>query len=513
MRVWRENPLPESPDVNALQAAKEPVATVSAQERSFIATVARNSGFVIGAQVVMKAMAFLFNIFIVRRLGDVHFGQYAAVTGFIDIFAIFSDLGMVVYMLREIARDRTATRWILPNVIVMRLLLSAGVVIVATSAAYVLGKSSDMVLGIFIAACGLFAYSFQGPIDTTLVAWERLDVVAGFMLVQQLVFWGLGTAALLLGWGFMGLIVASFVAVLCMAALEGRIVLRHVPLREMTVTPRRWKGLVKAGLPFGISGLSFALQGRFDSVLMSFLLTDAIVGWYNVPMQLVGMLLLLASSFCTAVFPSVTRAYKEDPDSIYGIVHRTFKYLLMLSLPMAVGGTILADKLIITLYTQEFAASVPLMRILIWTLPTLYLSELTGVLINVLEKEKAGAKANVINAVLSVVLGVVLVPTLGVTGAAVGRTAARLIRLGQYWRLLGSELLVGKRWRELVGVVLAAAAMGAVLLFLPGLNLFLAIGVGVVVYLVLLFVFGAVDRDELVQLTRLLRPQSKTALG
>ncbi len=499
---------------NAAQDVSESVvAHEDTRQRDFTATVARNSSFVIGAQVVMKVLAFLFNIFIVRRLGDVHFGQYAAVMAFIDIFAIFSDLGMAVYLLRELARDRTATRWILPNVIVLRLLLSAIVVAVATSAAYLLGKSSDMVLGIFIGACGLFAYALQGPLDTTLIAWERLDLVAGFMLVQQLVFWGLGTFALVMGWGFMGLIVASFVAVVCMAALEGRIVLRQVAFGQMVLAPRRWKELVKAGLPFGISGLSFSLQGRFDSVLMSFLLTDAIVGWYNVPLQLIAMMLLLATSLCTAMFPSVTRAYKEDPDSIYGIVHRTFKYLLILSLPMAVGGTILADKLIITLYTQQFAPSILLMRITIWTLPLMYLSELTGMLINVLEKEKPGARANVINAVLSVVLSLVLVPTMGVVGAAIGRTVARLIRLGQYWRLLGSELLVGNRWRELVGVVLAAGAMGGGLLFVPRLNLFLAIGMGAVVYLVFLFVFGAIDRGELEQLARLLRPQSKAAVS
>jgi hypothetical protein len=46
--------------------------------------------------------------------------------------------------------------------------------------------------------------------------------------------------------------------------------------------------------------------------------------------------------------------------------------------------------------------------------------------------------------------------------------------------------------------------MGVGLLFLRQLNLFLAIGAGAVLYLILLFAFRAVERDELRQLLALL---------
>jgi O-antigen/teichoic acid export membrane protein len=485
------------------------------KQRDFVSTVARNSAFVIGVQVVMKALAFLFNIYIVRRLGDEHFGRYAAVMAFIAIFAIFSDLGMAPYMLREIARDRKSIYWLLPNVIVMRILLSGIVVIVATLTALTLGKEQDMVLGIFIAACGLFLYAVQGPLDSVLMAWERLDYSASFTLVSQLIFWGLGTLFLVTGWGFVGLLIASLTGVACMALLQGLIVFRRIEFRKLRLSARRWGELAKSGLPFGISGLSFSLQGRFDSVLLSMTLTDAAVGWYNVPLQLTQMLMLLAQSVCTSLLPSLTRAHSIDPKSIYGIVHRALKYLLTLSLPIAVGGTILADKLIITLYSEEFVNSILLMRILIWTLPLMFIAELMGALIIVLRKERAGARVNVLNAAISVGLDLVLVTTVGVTGAAVARVSARGIRTGQYWRLLGSELLVGKRWREIVRVVLAAAGMGVGVFFLREMNLFLTIGIGAVLYLALLFVFRAIGRDELENLLALLlrRERSKSPYG
>ncbi len=495
----------ESSNVVVAQEVLEKSALPEAPlHKDFLSTVVRNSTFVMGIQVVMKILGFLFNVYIVRRLGANAFGQYSAVMAFIAIFAIFSDLGMAPYMLREIARDRKNVYWLLPNVVLIRLLLSALVVAVTTAAAYLLGKTPDVVLGTFIAACGLFLYAFQGPLDSTLVAWERLDYAAGFSLVNQLVFWSLGTLFLLMGWGFIGLLTATLAGVAVMAALEGRVVFRYIRFRDLTFSVARWKDVLKAGLPFGVSGLSFSLQGRFDSVLMSIVLTDAAVGWYNVPLQLIYMLMLLAQSVSAAMFPSLTRAYSENQHSIYGIVHRSLKYLLMISLPIAVGGTLVADKLILTLYTEEFVNSIPLMRILIWTLPLLFVSELTGILIMALKYEKEGAKINVSNALLSVVLNLLMVPTLGTIGAATATLIGRSVRLGQYWKLLGSKLLIGTRWPELVRLFLAAAAMGVGLLFMRRFNLFVSIGLGGALYVVALFAFRAVERDELRYLVNLL---------
>jgi len=44
------------------------------QQRGFLAVVARNTAFVLGAQGVPKVLGFLFSVYVVRRLGAVYFG-------------------------------------------------------------------------------------------------------------------------------------------------------------------------------------------------------------------------------------------------------------------------------------------------------------------------------------------------------------------------------------------------------------------------------------------------------
>lgn len=465
-------------------------------QRGLTAIVARNTAFVLGAQLLLKILGFLFNVYVVRRLGDVHFGQYSAVMAYVAIFAIFTDLGMAPYAVREMAEDHDKTSWLLPNIIAIRLVLSLVITIIAPLSAYWLGKGPDMVLGILIASGGLLIYAFQGPLDSALTARERLDYTAVFSVVNQLVFWGLGVLLLVNGLGFVGLIIASLSGVTVIAVLAGWALFRS-GVKRIVLSARLWPRLLASALPFGISDIAYVFMQRFDTVLMSFLLTDAAVGWYNVPYTLINMALLIAQSIAIAMYPSMVRGYKVDPTSLRDVTQRSIRYLLLVCLPITVGGTILANQIIITLYTDEFANSVPVLQLMLWALPSLFLLELLGRIANTLHLERDAAKINVINAIITILLNLTLIPTLGLTGGALAWVIGRAIRLGQFWFLIGNDRLIGKDWGPLFRVALAAALMGVAVFFLQGINLPLCIGGGAAVYAALILALGAIEPKEL----------------
>jgi O-antigen/teichoic acid export membrane protein len=481
----------------------KPLTPPSSSPERLTRVVARNSAFVLGSQIIIKVLAFLFNVFIVRRLGDVHFGKYAAVMAYIQMFAIFSDLGMTPYALREIARDRKSIYWLLPNLVSLRLILSLLVVTGVTVGLYMLGKGPDIVVGAFIAGCSLFIYSFQGPLESTLTAWERLDLWARYFLVNQIVFWVAGTLFLLVGVGYIGLLVATLLGLICMTLLSARTVAREVRLSDLRIDWHRWWPLFVAGLPFGISGISFVLETRFDVTFMSFALTDAAVGWYAVACNLAVMLMPVAQSVCSSIYPTLVREHTLGVNPIGPVIAKTLKYLLLISLPIAVGGTLVADKLIRWLYTDQFAVAGPIFALVIWDLPAFFITELTGPTFLILQMEKKVARVNMFNAVLHVILDIVLIPTLGVMGAAIAEVGARWLRVVLHWRLLGTERLTGGRWLPLVRVALSALGMGIVVFLLRDLHLFVMIGVGAAVYFALILATRAVEPQEIRQMVRM----------
>ncbi|MDW8068901.1 MAG: flippase [Anaerolineae bacterium] len=482
----------------------EPVTAIPSRPGRLMSVVARNSAFVLGSQIVIKGLAFLFNVFVVRRLGDVHFGRYSAVMAYIQMFSIFSDLGMAPYVLREIARDRERIYDLLPNIVSLRLILSAIVVAGVTTGVYLLGKGPDIVLGVLIAGLSLFLYAFQGPLETVLMAWERLDLMARYMVVNQIVFWSTGTLFLLAGFGYRGLLVAMLLGITSMALLSGRSVGRTIRLKDLKVNRRLWWPLLVAGLPFGISGLSFVVETRFDMAFMSFVLNDATVGWYAVACNLSVVMMPVAQSVCTSMYPTLVREYSLGVNPIGPVIAKTLKYLLLISLPIAVGGTLVSGKLIPLLYTNQFAPAIPLFALVIWDLPAFYITELTGPTCLVLQMEKQVARVNVLSALIHILLDIALILTLGTVGAAIAEVSARWIRVGLHWWLLGTERLTGGQWQPLLRVLLSALGMGAAVFLVRHMHLLVMIGVGVIAYLMLILVTRAVEPQELRQIAQMI---------
>jgi O-antigen/teichoic acid export membrane protein len=132
-----------------------------------------------------------------------------------------------------------------------------------------------------------------------------------------------------------------------------------------------------------------------------------------------------------------------------------------------------------------------------------------------LHLERPAARINVINAVITVVLNLILVPTLGIVGAALALAAGRTIRLVQYWRLIGNDWLVSWRWRSLLRVTTAAVVMGVIVFLLgrvPDLatvdsrwEFLVLLVAGVLAYCVALVASGAVERREIQFLRSLAR--------
>jgi O-antigen/teichoic acid export membrane protein len=475
-------------------------------KRKVLASVARNTAAMLGGQILVKIFAFVFSVYVVRRLGAEDFGRYSAAMAYGYIFASLTDMGTSALSVREMARKAENIAWMVPDIMVLRALLSIVVIAGTTLSAWILGKSPDMVLGIFLASCGLLLYAFQGPLDSLMIAKERLDFSSAFNLLIQTVFMILGTIALLTGAGYIGLLLAALAGVLAGGLGSNYVVRRLLKLSFDRPAPQRWRSLLQASFPFGVMGVVVEFARRFDVVFMSFVLAYAAVGWYNVPYNLVLMMLLLAQSLALSIYPTMVKEYDSGRGSIQDTVQRAMRYLLLLSLPLAVGGTLLADRIIILLYGLKFEAAVPVMRIMIWGLPFLFLSEILGRTSYTMHLEKKAAKIVLVNAVITITLDVVLIPSLGVVGAAIVMVISRLISVVQSSVIIGPAMLYKGNVRPLLRVAGAGALMGGVVWLLRDapflatldgkIGLVLLIGIGAVTYGVASLSLRAISAGE-----------------
>jgi O-antigen/teichoic acid export membrane protein len=473
---------------------------------TLVRIVARNTAFTLAGQILIKIFAFIFSIYVVRTLGAEHFGRYAAALAYVSIFAMLTDLGTSALSVREMARNKENIAWMVPDIMLLRGLLSLAAIGIITLSAWLFGKTSPEILGIFIASFVLLVYAFQGPLDSLMVSQERLDFSSVFKLLDKMTFMILGTILLVVGMGYIGLLIATLVGVLVMGIASQGVVQWVLRLRFTRPNPGRWWSLIKAGFPFGIKGAANEFTRRFDTVFMSFALTHEAVGWYNVPLNMLLTMMVMAQSLAMSIYPTMVREYDSGRGSIQGTVQRAMRYLLLLSLPAAIGGMLLADKIILVLYGEQFAPSIQVMRILVWALPFLFFAEMMGRTSNTLHLENQAARVSIINAVISIILNVILIPRLGATGAAIAMVATRLISNIQATFIIGPAMLFKGNVVPMLRVVLAGGVMGGIVWGLRDLpflvtlgdtiGLFVLIMVGAIVYGIAALLLQAIRPGE-----------------
>jgi len=486
--------------------------------RRFSRTVFRNSAFGMAAQLLIKLLSFGFSVLIVRNLGAQTFGQYAGVLAFGATFAVISDLGLSLYVVRQVASWRDIpdglerANALYGNVLVLRLLLALLTTVLVTVFAWLTRRPAVMIGAIALNSLGLLLYGVQGTSDAILSGFERLDLSAGAKVLNQLAFVLLGAAVLVLNLGYYGLIVANLVSVALMTWMcwHGVRILGVRPLRAFV---KSWPALLRASLPFGVIGFALGLSYKFDSVLLNIYRSDAETGYYNAAYNLVFSVAILSNALNTALYPSLARQAVSAPHTLPKIYERAFRYLMVMALPIAVGTWTLADQLVRFLFKAAYLPAVPALQIVIWVVPLMFASEFMGYVVLIAGKESRVARAVTISTSFNVAANLLLVPRYGFLGAAVMTVVTEAVLVGQYvWML--RALIRQVNWSSsLLRPLLAAASMGgSVLLLRAHVPFFANVAIGVVVYVVASLALGVVGRDEL-RFARSLRSPSEVTIA
>src|SRR5258706_4712302 len=87
-------------------------------------TIARNTAFGVGAQLVLRMASFIFQVAVINNLGDENWGKYNIVIGWATLFGVLGDLGITQYLTREIARDKSNANQLFWNSVILRFLLA-----------------------------------------------------------------------------------------------------------------------------------------------------------------------------------------------------------------------------------------------------------------------------------------------------------------------------------------------------------------------------------------------------
>ncbi len=496
--------------------------------------VAKNSLVPMGLSLTNKAIDFAFAMLYVRLLGPEGTGQYYFVVAIYGFFEIISRYGLGTLLTRDVAADKNQSSRYLTNVVAVRTLLWA--LCMPLMALVVLGYRllgrvvpgaesigpQEIEALILLGMAMLFA-NYADAFSSMFYAFEKMEYPAGLTNAVALFKVTLGALVLLLGWGFVGLAgVALVVNILQMIWL-------YALLRSTLFHPQ-WKWdwrlqvqMVRMSGPLMINHLLATIFWRIDVWILRPIAGAVAVGLYSIGLKYLDGLNIIPSVSTMAIFPLMSRFARSESNSLLRSYILSLRLLTMISLPIAMSVTFLARPLVFIVGGSEyldvpgvfniFGRHIPYMggadlafQVIIWSIPIGFVNSVTQYVLIAVNQQHYLTRAFILGVVFNVVGNLILIPRLGYVGAALATILSEFSLLFPFYYSVRRN--VGRvPWLRVFGPpLLATALMGLATygLVLAGINVWLAVAGGLVVYVAGLMLTGALRGEDMATVLRAL---------
>jgi O-antigen/teichoic acid export membrane protein len=457
--------------------------------------ITKNILFVFSGDVLSRVLGFFATIWLARVLGTYGFGEVSFAFTFLGYALLLVDPGLSNLGTREVAKAPLLSRSYIDKIIPLRFILAIAAFIIITVLTFLI-PAMVVVRPLIILYClSVFPYAFsvewffRGIEDMKYIGISVI-IVSSFYLSTILFFvrsyrdinlvpffWFAGGALSTL---FLGLV-----------ARRKEELKRGNPQLETG----SW-GLLRQALPIGIGIIMTQVYFNFDITMLGFMKGTRVTGLYTAAYKLLMFLLLIDRVFSMVILPLISRYYKESKEKLAGILSLAAKAVVTLVLPISVGGTILALPIMRLIYGEGYTSSSLVFQILIWTLTITTIGSIYTQGLVASGREKKYAIAMMTGTVANIILNIIMIPKLGMVGAAIATVFSEVVMVLLTFRAFNRVVKV-QILPYIVRPAIASAVMCLSIYLLRMLNVILLVFIGAIIYLLFLYIMRGITRDDI----------------
>jgi len=398
------------------------------ESRQNLQKILTNTVWLFADRILRMGFGLVVGVWVARYLGPEQFGLFSYVLAFVALFGVFATLGLDDIVVRDIVRNPSDKDEILGATFSLKLL--GGLVgILLTTAGILLLRPNDRLTHSMVAiiASGLIFQSFD-----TISFWFQSQVQIKYVVYAK------NGAFILISLAKVGLILshASLIAFAWAALAE--IILGAVGLTLAYGANghlvRAWRGsiararsLLTDSWPLILAGLAIVVYMKIDQIMLGEMLGNQAVGLYSAATRISEIWYFIPVAIVSSASPSIVEAKAISDSLYYQKVDKLFRLMAVLAFSIVIPMTFFSGHIIDLLYGPEFAGAGSVLAIHIWAAVFVFLGVAQGPWTVNEGLMKLSLQRTVIGAVANVVLNLLLIPRIGVVGAAISTLIAQAL--------------------------------------------------------------------------------------
>jgi O-antigen/teichoic acid export membrane protein len=474
---------------------------------NIIQRITKNIASLFSVQFIDTIFTLALSIFIARLLGDIDFGKYSFAIAFPTIFILFLDLGYETLIVRDVARDKSLAYEYLNKLLTFRILLTPLIIFLIIATITIAGYPESTKNVVYLFSIFLILEAISNVFIVTFRAFEKMEYEAIIRIGNSILRSSIALLVLFLGYGLIAIgiiyVVSGFIEV-----LSSLVVCRKKFVKIKWIIDFSFiKKSIKIALPIGMLSIFGYIYVRIDTVMLSLMKGDAVVGWYNAAYNLILGFRAIPQIVMFALLPLLSYSYLSSKESLQNSYEKSFKYLLILGLPISIGIFMLSKDFILLFYGEQYINSIDALRILTWDVVLKFLYICAGFILISSDKQNKMAIIVIFSAFLNIILNLFLIPSYSYIGSGIATLITEIFVLLSYLYLnaRNSHHLHIKKF--LFQPIIACGIMSFFLYEFPDLQILLKIILAIIIYFVILFLTKGFSREDILLFKRIIKKE------
>ena len=387
----------------------------------------RQLTFLLGEAALALASGGVLFIIISRVAGPAVLGTYALALAWLTLFQGVSGFGIPDFIMREVgAYGRNAAG---PVIHAMALGLGMGTMAVCTmlGACRLLGYPTDVVQVISIASLAVVPAFLNTACRAVFLAFREIHLSFLAALIEVAIMLPASLLLLFSGAGALALIVTLVIAKIASASIS----LAFLYGRVAPVRPAfDWRLLRRTAAAVGVFGIGTMLgmlSMRVNIIMASLWVDIAAVGHFAAATKIMEIGLMFPSLLGQLLMSRIAYSFNTQGDRDPNRFSAWYRVLLAFILPTFVGAWVFAGVIMETLFGPGFGTAVWTFRILMIYFLFESIEIVTSTILRAAQRAREDVGFLVFNPVTNIVLNLLLLPSLGTVGSAIGRVAGVVV--------------------------------------------------------------------------------------
>lgn len=461
-------------------------------------TIAKNTTFLFLSQTSDKILSFFLIVLITRHLGDLGFGIYSFAFAFISLFVAISNLGMNLYIFREISKVKDKAKNLLDNFISIRLTTILVLYTILGIASWYMPKTKEIMLTIFLVMLHELFAALNSLINIVMQSHERNEYTLYTTLIDKGLALVIGGTVLFMGYSINALILSLVVAKIFSFTYYYYICRSRFLRISFGKDFAQWKGLLRNSLPFGMTMIFGMIYYRVDKIMLTMMDSYQATGLYSAGSKLIDALAFIPTVIVLATFPAMSSFHhNQSKDKSQLLYNKSMYYLFIIALPLTIGISMLSESITLLVYKKEFIQSALVLQILSWSLIFIFANYCMGYLLNSINKQHLFTVSTGICATANIILNYIFILDYSYIGATVATLVTQVANSVMLFYFCAREGFAINVFNLVYKPAVAGAFMAILIYYARDYNLLLLAPLAAILYFGVLLLLKGLGKEEI----------------